>query len=77
MGTNPNWPDRNGSAGGMGPDGYAARHSEAYLDVPVQVFGSTPAGAVAAGPRGGGWTPLPRNTPKTGPYTTGQQRSKR
>jgi hypothetical protein len=73
MGTNPNWPDRNGSVGGIAPDGHAVLRSSAWSNSDVAVFGTTPAGAVTTNPRGGGWTPLPWSTPRTGKFTTGMQ----
>ena len=74
MGTNPSWPNRDGTAGGVSPDGHAQRHSEPYLDARQQTFGSTPAGAVTTNSRGGGWVALPKNPIKTAPYTTRDQR---
>ena len=52
MGTNPNWPDRNGSAGGT-KDGVAVRHSEDRLNVALPALGwLTNPGSHGNSPRG-------------------------
>jgi hypothetical protein len=62
MGTNPNWPDRNGSAGGMGPDGHAVRHSEPQLNVALPALGWLSNQGATSNPRGGGWTKIGMNS---------------
>jgi hypothetical protein len=77
MGTNPNWPDRNGTAGGKAPDGHAFTRAGGWDNSDVKVFGSTPAGAVTTNSRGGKWTPLPKSSSGPAKFTTGMQRTKR
>jgi hypothetical protein len=76
VGTNPNWPNRTGTAGGMGPDGAAVTRSNGWRNSDVKVFGSTPAGAVTGSPRGGNWTVLPKSPTGPAKLTLGQQRKR-
>jgi hypothetical protein len=62
MGTNPNWPDRNSSAGGMGPDGHAVRHSEARLNVALPALGWLTNQEATSNPRCGGWENIGMNS---------------
>jgi hypothetical protein len=62
MGTNPNWPDRNGSAGGT-KDGVAVRHSEDRLNVALPALGWLTNQGATSNPRGGAWTNIGMNSP--------------
>jgi hypothetical protein len=76
MGDNPRWPNRNGSAGGRAPDGYAFTRSSGWHNSDVRVFGATPPAAVTTNPRGGNWTVLPKSPTGPAKFTTGMQRKR-
>jgi hypothetical protein len=85
-----NWPDGEprlgpndmGSAGGV-KDGHAVRRADGYSNSDTAALGWLPAGAAEGkGGVGTGWTKIGPNssawsTAKTGPYTTGMQKSKK
>jgi hypothetical protein len=62
VGTNPNWPDRTGSAGGLGPDGHTVRHSEDRLNVALPALGWLSNQGAGRNPRGGSWTNIGMNS---------------
>jgi hypothetical protein len=76
MGDNPNWPNRDGTAGGVAPDGHAVRRADGWSNNDSTSFGTAPAAANTASPRGGGWVQMPWGAPKTGPYTARSQRKR-
>jgi hypothetical protein len=77
MGTNPDWPNRNGSAGGVDASGTAMRHTP-ETEPAKQGFGWVPPAASGSNPGGGGYIPIGPSSslwrkPFNGPYTTGDQ----